>query len=70
MLPQGRGRCVLRLHEVGGQRGTAHLDLAPGWTARKVDLLGRNLGAPLRGGRLMFAPYEIVSLSLEAPAKG
>ena len=62
--PQGRDRWVLRLHEVGGQRGTARVRLAPGWTARKVDLLGRNLGSPLRGGRLVFAPYEIVSLQL------
>jgi hypothetical protein len=29
-----------------------------------VDLLGRTLGAPLRAGRLPFAPYEIVSLQL------
>ena len=62
--PQGRNRWVLRLHEVAGQRGTAKLQLAPGWIARKVDLLGRNLGAPLRGGHLVFAPYEIVSLQL------
>ncbi len=62
--PQGRDRWVLRLHEVAGQRGTAKLALAPGWTARKVDLLGKNLSAPLRNGRLAFAPYEIVSLQL------
>ena len=63
--PQGRDRWVLRLHEVGGQRGTARLQLAPGWSARKTDLLGRPLGGPLRHGRLAFAPYEIVSLQLE-----
>ena len=62
--PQGRDRWVLRLHEVSGQRGTAKLRLAPGWSARKVDLLGRSLGAPLLGGRLAFAPYEIVSLQV------
>ena len=62
--PQARNRWVLRLHEVGGQRDTAKLRLAPGWTARKIDLLGRALGAPLRGGRLAFDPYEIVSLQI------
>lgn len=62
--PQGRDRWVLRLHEVAGQRGTAKLNFAPGWTARKVDLLGNTLSAPLRNGRLTFAPYEIVSLQL------
>jgi len=62
--PDTRTRWLLRLHEVGGQRGTAKLALASGWTARKVDLLGNNLGAPLRGGRLAFVPYEIVSLQI------
>ena len=62
--PETRTRWTLRLHEVAGQRGTAKLNLAPGWTARKVDLLGKNLSAPLRNGRLSFDPYEIVSLQL------
>lgn len=60
--PLGRDRWVLRLHEVGGQRGRARVRLAPGWSARKVDLLGRPRGRPLRHGALDFAPYEIVSL--------
>lgn len=62
--PETRTRWTLRLHEVGGQRGTAELQLAPGWTARKVDLLGQPLSAPLRAGRLPFAPYEVISLQL------
>jgi alpha-mannosidase len=62
--PQGRDRWVLRLHEVSGQRGTAQLRLAPGWTARKINLLGEPLGPPLRAGKLPFDPYEIVSLQL------
>jgi alpha-mannosidase len=60
--PLGRNRWTLRLHEVSGQRGTARLRLADGWTARKTDLLGRPLGRALRGGRLEFQPYEIISL--------
>lgn len=62
--PEGRDRWVLRLHEVAGQRGTAKLQLAAGWHAQKVNLLGKPLGAPLRGRTLAFAPYEIVSLRL------
>ena len=62
--PQGRDRWVLRLHEVSGQRGTAQLRLAPGWTAQKINLLGEPMGQPLRAGQLPFAPYEIVSLQL------
>ena len=62
--PETRTRWTLRLHEVAGQRGTAKLALAPGWTARKMDLLGNNLSAALRGGALNFDPYEIVSLQL------
>jgi len=62
--PETRTRWTLRLHEVAGQRGTAKLHLAPGWNAQKTDLLGRKLGASLRNGRLVFAPYEIISLRL------
>ena len=63
--PESESCWVLRLHEVGGQRGAARVQLAPGWTARKQDLLGRPIQKQLRGGRLFFAPYEIVSLKIE-----
>jgi len=59
-----RNTWVLRLHEVGGQRGAARLKLAPGWRAQKINLLGEPLGAPLRGPGLAFAPYDIISLRL------
>jgi alpha-mannosidase len=62
--PLGHDQWVLRLHEVGGQRGRAKLQLAPGWQAQKINLLGEALGVPLRGSRLAYAPYEIVSLRL------
>ena len=62
--PLGRDRWVLRLHEISGQRGVAQLRLAPGWTAKKVNLLGEALGTPLKSTRLPFDPYEIVSLEL------
>jgi alpha-mannosidase len=66
--PLGRDRWVLRLHEVGGQRGAATLRIAPGWTARRVNLLGDPLASPSRGRRLPFSPYEIISLQLQRPA--
>lgn len=62
--PLGKNRWVLRLHEIAGQRGTAQLKLAPGWRVRKVNLLGEPLGAALRGTKVAFAPYEIISLEL------
>lgn len=62
--PLGRDRWVLRLHEVSGQRGTTRLQLAPGWTARKVNLLGEPMGGGPRGTTLTFEPYEIISLEL------
>ncbi|MBP9912493.1 MAG: alpha-mannosidase, partial [Opitutaceae bacterium] len=37
--PAGRDQWVLRLHETAGQRGSAKLALAPGWTAQKINLL-------------------------------
>ena len=62
--PLGRDRWVLRLHEVAGQRGAARLKLAPGWRAQTVNLLGEKIPGGLRGTRLAFAPYDIVSLEL------
>jgi alpha-mannosidase len=62
--PLDRGRWVLRLHEVSGQRGVARLPLEPGATARKVNLLGEPLGRVIRNGRIPFAPYEIISLEI------
>jgi alpha-mannosidase len=62
--PQGRDGWTLRLHEVAGQRGTAKLALAPGWTAQKTNLLSEPLAPTLRGNKLNFAPYEIISLQL------
>lgn len=62
--PEGRDRWTLRLHEVGGQRGNATLKLAPGWRARKTNLMAEPIGAALRGSTLGFAPYEIISLEL------
>jgi alpha-mannosidase len=62
--PVGRDQWVLRLHEVSGQRGAAKLNLAAGWHAQKINLLGEPMGRPLPGRTLAYAPYEIISLRL------
>lgn len=61
-LPLDGRRWILRLHEVFGRRGSAVLRLAPGYHARKVDLLGRPLTDWLVRNRIEFGPAEIVSL--------
>jgi hypothetical protein len=57
------------LHEVGGQQGTAKLQLAPGWEARLCGLDGivEAKIAPVR--RLSFRPYEIVSVRIARSRK-
>ncbi len=62
--PLGRGRWLLRLHETLGRRGAVTLDLAPGWSARRTELLEKP-GALLPGGKVPFQPYEIMSILLE-----
>jgi alpha-mannosidase len=64
-MPLDGRRWTLRMNEVHGLRGTTRVLLAPGWTARKTNLLDEPLGEPLRDGVLEFAPYEIVSLRIE-----
>jgi alpha-mannosidase len=66
--PLGRGRWLLRLHETHGRRGETRVRLTPGWTARRTDL-SEKPGATLRGGRLTFRPYEIVSVLVEKARK-
>ncbi len=62
--PLGGGSWLLRLHETGGERGTARVRLAPGWKAEKVDLLQRRLARVPRDGRIDFRPHEIIGLRL------
>jgi alpha-mannosidase len=61
-MPRGRNEWVLRLHEVGGQCGTARLALAAGWTAERCSLDGAKSLGRVRGGALAFRGYEIVSV--------
>jgi len=64
-MPVGEGSWVLRLHEVGGARGTARLDLAEGFVARLATLAGAPEGPPLKAGALDYAPYKILSVRIE-----
>lgn len=63
-LPAARGEWILRLHETMGQAGTAFLPFRDAVEVTPVDLLGRELGPPLKGGLLAYRPYQIVSLRI------
>jgi len=64
-MPVEGGAWVLRLHEVGGARGTARLVLAEGSVARSATLDGKPEGPPLKAGALDYAPYKIISVRIE-----
>ena len=62
--PMGANDWVLRLHEVAGERGSARLQLAPSWSAQRVDLRDRPCAGPDPTDSIDYRPYEIVSLRL------
>jgi alpha-mannosidase len=57
------GGFILRLHEVGGRRGIAQLQLATGWTMQLTDI-GES-SAEASDGNIAFKPYEVVSLIVQ-----
>ncbi len=65
----GKGAWVLRLNETLGRRGRSLVRLAPGWRARRVDLLERPLAGGVRVARggvaVDYTPYALVSLLVE-----
>ncbi len=63
-VPDGAGSFILRLAEISGRRGTARIQLAKGYIASAVDLLGRSYDKKVRNGRFEYKPYEIVSLRI------
>jgi len=64
-MPVEKGAWVLRLHEVGGARGTARLALAEGWRARPATLDGQAQEPPLEEGLIAYSPYKIISVRIE-----
>lgn len=64
--PLGTRAWLLRLHEVGGARGSAQLCLAPGWTAHLCSFEGK----PQKkvSGVLTYTPYQILSVRIERSA--
>jgi alpha-mannosidase len=60
---------LLRLHEVGGQRGEATLVLEPGWRAERCALDGAVSVRASRLERFAVKPYEIVSLRISRVAQ-
>lgn len=67
---RGAGAWVLRLNEVLGRRGRAKVRLAPGWRARRVNLLEQPEAAPgvratKDGATVDYTPYALISLLIE-----
>jgi len=61
--PEDNDAWVLRLNETSGRHGRARLRLAPGWTAIRVNLLGKPLSTrPARA--LAYGPYALLSLRI------
>jgi hypothetical protein len=56
---------VLRLHEVGGQRGEGKIELEAGWSARRCGLDGAVDPLEVITTTVAFRPYEIVSMRIE-----
>ncbi len=67
--PLGANDWVLRLHEVSGERGSARLQIAPGWSAQPVDLRDRNCADPNPTDSIDYRPYEIVSLKISRSSR-
>lgn len=53
---------LLRLHEVGGQRGHVFIRAAAGWTAAPADATGKPLKKASAARRVEFTPHQIVSV--------
>ena len=63
--PLAASKWVLRLNETLGQRGTAKLHLAPGWTAHRVTLLDAPVDDQRGITEVAFKPYELISVLIE-----
>lgn len=55
---------ILRLHETRGQRGTAQIRLADGWSAQKTNLPETGHAPLPEGNRIDFCPQDLISLRL------
>jgi alpha-mannosidase len=68
--PLGTDDWVLRLHEVCGERGSITLQLAPDWSAHRVDLRDVACAQSRLVEPLAYRPYEIVSLRISRSRNG
>lgn len=57
---------LLRLHEVGGQRGQTVVETAPGWKAARGDARGKPGGKFQDRLAVKFEPHQIVSVVFKA----
>ena len=65
-----KGAWVLRLNETLGRRGRASVKLAPGWRARRVNMLERpeaaaGVRAAKQGVTVDYTPYALITLLIE-----
>lgn len=65
--PLGDSSWLLRLQEVGGQRGTLRLKAASPWKSAVADAKGNARKMPAANLQVDFTPYQIVSLRFQKP---
>lgn len=58
------GSIILRLHEVGGQRGQAQLNLLPGYHASQTNLQENTCTALPQNRYIDFKPYQLISIMI------
>jgi hypothetical protein len=58
----------LRLHEVGGESGTAKLDVTEGWQIASVDFRGNLLPEQPSANAVAFRPNQILSIRFQRSA--
>lgn len=63
VMPMKDKSWLVRLHEVGGRRGTVRLRLAPGWKAEKTGLEGKS-EAKITARGTDYTPYQIITVRI------
>jgi len=61
-MPIDEKSWLLRLHEVGGQRGSISIRAASGWEVSSCSATGQGQGSGKRAAGFEFQPYQIVSV--------
>jgi alpha-mannosidase len=64
-MPVDADSWLLRLHEVGGQRGSIKIRAASGWKVSSCTATGQKMGSGKRAVDLDCHPYQIVSVRFQ-----